>query len=66
MKYKNIAYIVSDHEKSLSILNKIRSKINIKNIKEAQIPDLIIVIGGDGTLLHSIHNYMHLKIPFYC
>ncbi len=27
--------------------------------------DLIIVIGGDGSLLHALHNYMDLNIPFY-
>lgn len=27
--------------------------------------DLIIVIGGDGSMLHALHNYMHLDIPFY-
>ncbi len=32
---------------------------NIQNIK------YIVVIGGDGTMLHSIHRYMHLDLPFY-
>ena len=27
--------------------------------------DLIIVIGGDGQLLHAMHQYMYLNIPFY-
>jgi NAD+ kinase len=65
MKYKHIAYIVSDHEKSSLLLQEIKSKINIKDIKECKDIDLIIVIGGDGTLLHSIHNYMYLNVPFY-
>lgn len=25
----------------------------------------IIVIGGDGELLHAFHRYMHLNLPFY-
>lgn len=25
----------------------------------------ILVIGGDGELLHAMHKYMHLNIPFY-
>lgn len=32
---------------------------SIQNIK------YIIVIGGDGTMLHSIHKHMHLGVPFY-
>ena len=27
--------------------------------------DVIMVAGGDGELLHNIHRYMHLNIPFY-
>ena len=32
---------------------------------EAFEADLIVVIGGDGMMIHAIHEYMHLKIPFY-
>lgn len=27
--------------------------------------ELIIVLGGDGQLLHALHKYMHLGIPYY-
>jgi NAD+ kinase len=27
--------------------------------------DLILVIGGDGTMLHAMHTLMHLNVPFY-
>jgi NAD+ kinase len=27
--------------------------------------ELIIVIGGDGSMLHALHQYMDLNIPFY-
>lgn len=65
MKYKNIAYISSDHSQSISFLNSISSKIDLKNKNQGGEIDLIIVIGGDGTLLHTIHKYMYLKVPFY-
>ena len=65
MKYKNIAYIASTHQKSLALLDQIKDKVKMKRIEEGGKIDLIIVIGGDGTLLHSIHNYMHLNVPFY-
>lgn len=35
------------------------SKINIKEI------DLILVLGGDGMMLHLLHKYEKLNIPFY-
>ena len=65
MVFKNIAYIKSDHKESREIFDKVSSKIKIIDINKLTNPDLIIVIGGDGTLLHSIHRYMHLNIPFY-
>jgi NAD+ kinase len=30
-----------------------------------ELADIIIVIGGDGSMLHALHKYMHLNIPFY-
>lgn len=38
---------------------ELEEKHNARNLK------CIVVIGGDGTMLHSIHSYMHLGIPFY-
>lgn len=32
---------------------------------EPEKSDLIIVIGGDGSMLHTLHRYMDLNIPFY-
>lgn len=34
-------------------------------IVEPEGADVIIVVGGDGHLLHAIHQYMSLNIPFY-
>lgn len=28
-------------------------------------PNLIVVIGGDGTMLHAIHNYWRRRVPFF-
>ena len=35
------------------------------NFVEPEFAELILVVGGDGELLHSLHRYMHLNIPFY-
>jgi NAD+ kinase len=37
----------------------------INFIEDPIIADVIVVIGGDGQMLHSIHEYMSLKKPFY-
>lgn len=32
--------------------------------KDATLADVIVVVGGDGTMLHAIHNYHILGLPF--
>ncbi len=32
---------------------------------EEKSPDIIIVIGGDGTMLHAIRQYWRKRVPFY-
>ena len=39
--------------------------ILIKDIKKTSDIFAILVLGGDGFMLHSIHQYMNYKIPFY-
>ena len=33
--------------------------------EDAKDKDILIVLGGDGFMLHTLHHYMHLNIPFY-
>lgn len=60
-RYK--AYIVKrDNSQAKAILNQLDHYIIQTSPDKAE---LIIVIGGDGMMIHAIHEYMHLKIPFY-
>ena len=61
VKYHNISYVISDHKESQQLLSKLDVDIVAPNSQS----DIIIVLGGDGSLLHTIHKYMHLQIPFY-
>ncbi len=57
-----IAVVHGTSSESLEIkgeLDKIFTKCTPKKAK------LIIVIGGDGSMLHALHKFMHLNIPFY-
>ncbi|MEK6734811.1 MAG: NAD kinase [Pseudomonadota bacterium] len=69
MKYKNIAIIANDTESSLDRLRQIQSKYNFIELSKEPTSinkiDLIIVLGGDGFMLHCLHSYMHLNIPIY-
>lgn len=62
-KYSKISCIADDNQKSLQALSSIQEKYHIVNLEDK--PDIIIVLGGDGFMLHSLHHLMHLNIPLY-
>ena len=52
MKY---SFLIRNDEKSIEISNYIRK--NIKYSYDENNPDIVIAIGGDGTLLQAFHKY---------
>jgi NAD+ kinase len=60
--------IIADKSKiAKEALNKLKglySLIDIEREPNAAI-DIIIILGGDGFMLHSMHNYYKRGIPFY-
>ena len=61
-----IGYVSSNSDKAASILSDILSKYDIVNFDDCQdTVNVILVLGGDGFMLRSIHRYMHTNIPFY-
>lgn len=67
-KYKKIFYAVADSVKSQQVYNFLKrsSFINIEQQGSISDIDLLLVIGGDGFMLHSLHNYVIGKsIPVY-
>lgn len=69
MKYNKIAIISSDTKVAQERLAQINSRYKFiqLNAESQNLDDidLIIVLGGDGFMLHSLHHYMHLNIPIY-
>jgi NAD+ kinase len=68
MKYKKIAIIAGNIHKTrdkLAAINKKYNFIQIENIKEKPDANLIIILGGDGFMLHCLHSLMHFNIPIY-
>jgi NAD+ kinase len=67
-KYKKVAYLASNEVKSQKTVQYFKRKYKFfpldKNHSKEQV-DLIIVLGGDGFMLHSLHDYMSLNVPFY-
>ncbi len=65
-KIQNIAIVSNNMKASKKYEALLKKKFRVTDIKETPAKiDSIIVIGGDGLMLHSIHKYMHLNIPFY-
>ena len=68
-RYQNIGYVFSDtFEKDVAlILEKKYHLIDIKKNNNTAV-DILVVIGGDGLMLHSLHNYIVNKnnnVPVY-
>lgn len=58
----NIALIHSRSIKSLELVTQLERLYKFCRVDKAEV---IVVIGGDGELLHAIHRYMDLAIPFF-
>lgn len=66
LKDKKIGVIAGKNKLSIHYADLLLSNshcIDLAQSKEKV--DLIVVIGGDGKMLHTIHEYMHLKALFY-
>jgi NAD+ kinase len=61
-KINCIAIVHNNSLETTKIASKLNSVVKACTPEEA---DVIIVIGGDGSMLHALHKYMHLNIPFY-
>ncbi len=70
MKYKNIG-IVADSQKTARETSKRLVKkykfieLDSNNPAQGKDIDLIIALGGDGFMLHTLHDYMAWKLPVY-
>jgi NAD kinase len=58
-----IKYRISN-DKRCKEINDLIQKEFPQMLKEKN-PDLILVSGGDGAILHAIQEYNHFKVPFF-
>ena len=67
IKYSNIACVADRTIRAEEILIKLQKKFGITKIVPdcAEEYDALIVLGGDGFMLRTLHQYMHLNIPFF-
>ncbi len=67
MKYKKIGIIAIAKEEAQAkkfLLIKKYNFIDQENFKKGEV-DLIIALGGDGLMLHLLHDYENHQIPIY-
>ena len=57
-----IGFVSSNKPDAKKSLKKMKEKYNHVAPKNA---DIIVALGGDGTMLQSLHNFLHLKKPIY-
>ena len=58
--------VVGESTVAIEYFKKIQQQYNCFNLAtSAEIPDIIVVLGGDGEFLRAMHSYMHLNLPFY-
>jgi NAD+ kinase len=57
-----ISCIASDSRSGQEGYELLKDKFNFVSLEEA---DVIIALGGDGFMLHTLHTYIHLAKPIY-
>ncbi len=62
MIYHKIALFPSRHPKAQAFADEAKRHLEIVPLEDA---DCIVVVGGDGFMLHALHNLNCLKIPFF-
>jgi len=62
MKYENIAFISSSTASARAACQSLRKKYGRIALERA---DVVVVLGGDGTMLKTLHECFQLAIPIY-
>jgi len=68
MKSKSIGIIADKNERAQEALKSIESIYDVvvlDDAKGAEYVDIIIALGGDGFMLHILHDYIDFNIPIY-
>ncbi len=68
MAYQHIGVLTDATETAndaLAQLTKWQQIVPIASQKDAKNVDVLVVLGGDGFMLHSLHEYMQCGLPIY-
>lgn len=62
MKFKSIAFVAARQKPAQEALQSLKARY--PNVPPAQ-ADVIVVLGGDGFMLRSLHKYLHRGVPIF-
>jgi NAD+ kinase len=66
MRFSKIACVADNTPKAQAALKEIKKHFDVVEITKRRMgADAIVVLGGDGFMLQTLHNYMKMKLPFY-
>lgn len=67
MKYPLVGCVANSSAKAQTAFQAIMARYNFVDIdRNPELPvDVIVVLGGDGFMLHSLHRFMERQIPLY-
>ena len=57
---KTYAIVCKQDQESIILSEKIKSELNTFLTYDEINPDMVISVGGDGTMLYSVHKYIHM------
>ena len=62
MPYNNISFVSSDSDPAQRACRRLRKRFGAVSPENA---DVVVVLGGDGTMLETLHHSFDLDIPIY-
>lgn len=66
MPFTKIACVADDSPKAQAALKEISKHYDIVELTKRRMgAQVIVVLGGDGFMLQTLHAYMKMKLPFY-
>ncbi|MDR3325878.1 MAG: NAD kinase [Rhodospirillaceae bacterium] len=62
MRFTRVSFVAADNDVSQQALKRLRQRYGVVNQEDA---DSIIVLGGDGFMLETLHDHIYNHIPVY-
>jgi len=62
MKFKTIAFVAARQKQAQTALKALKNRYESVPPSKA---DVIVVLGGDGFMLRTLHKHLHRKVPIY-